>query len=167
MDCAGPEYGSNSCHRGTYVGALVYVSENGGIDSEESYPYQPVDGECHYDAKDNVFKNVSIKNIYYTEPDNEVDLKIALATMGPIAIAIDSSDRAFQLYKEGVYYNKHCGSVDHGVLLVGYGTENGIDYWLIKNSWGEEWGNKGFGKMARNRCSNCGIASIPFFAELS
>lgn len=167
MDCADASYGSHSCHKGTYAGALMYVRDNKGIEAEETYPYQPVDGKCLYEAKNNVFKNVSVKHIYRTEEDNEVDLKIALATVGPIAVAVYSHDRTFKHYKDGIYYNDNCKRVDHAVLLVGYGTENGVDYWLIKNSWGEDWGIKGYGKMARNRCSNCGIAYMPYYAELS
>lgn len=62
----------------------------------------------------------------------------------------------------GVYYEENCSSVnlDHGVLVVGYGTTvDGDDYWLVKNSWGEKWGDDGYIKMARNRDNNCGIAS--------
>ena len=92
---------------------------------------------------------------------SEQDLQEAVATVGPISIAIDANHQSFQLYQSGIYYEPACSStqLDHAVLIVGYGTLDGQDYWLVKNSWGVQWGMDGYIMMARNRNNQCGVAT--------
>merc|ERR1711890_190825 len=96
---------------------------------------------------------------------SEADLQKAVATVGPISVGIDASQYTFQLYKSGVYYDPNCSSqfLDHGVLAVGYGTKKmhgkSKDFWLVKNSWGTDWGMHGYIEMSRNVNNNCGIAT--------
>lgn len=95
-------------------------------------------------------------------------MKAAVAQVGPISVAIDASDDWFSLYGGGVYYNEKCKNaapdeLDHAVLVVGYGTEEGKDYWIVKNSWGLYWGEDGYIKMSRNRSNNCGITTLASF----
>jgi cathepsin L len=90
-------------------------------------------------------------------------LKLSQLHVGPISVAIDASHNSYQLYHSGVYYEPLCSSssLDHAVLVVGYGTQDGQDYWLVKNSWGsEDWGMDGYMMMARNMNNNCGIATF-------
>ncbi|NXJ87170.1 CATK protein, partial [Trogon melanurus] len=96
---------------------------------------------------------------------NEMALKKAVGTMGPVSVGINASPMTFQFYSRGIYYDPTCNpaNINHAVLAVGYGTQNGIPYWIVKNSWGEQWGNKGYALLARN-LNTCGIsnfASIP------
>lgn len=107
----------------------------------------------------NDFLNLELLHIL----GKEDDLKAAVATVGPISVSIDAAHIEFIGYGGGIFYNAKCKAkvddLDHAVLVVGYGSENGHDYWLVKNSWGTRWGINGYGKMARNRKNNCGIAT--------
>nr|QOV03081.1 cathepsin L10 [Dysdercus peruvianus] len=158
MDCS-QEYGNNGCEGGLMDQAFEYVKDNHGIDTEKSYPYEGLDNRCRFKRRSIGAVDTGFVDI--AEGDEEA-LKKAVATVGPISIAIDASQQSFQFYNQGVYYEPLCSSeqLDHGVLLVGYGTDDdGQDYWLVKNSWGTGWGEKGYIRMARNRDNNCGIAT--------
>lgn len=158
IDCS-TKYGNNGCNGGLMDNAFRYIKENGGIDTEQSYPYKAEDEKCHYKessigATDRGFVDI--------DSGSEEQLQAAVATIGPVSVAIDASHETFQLYSEGVYYDAECSSteLDHGVLVAGYGTDDdGQDYWLVKNSWGPSWGQGGYIKMARNRNNTCGIAT--------
>ncbi|KAB7501366.1 Digestive cysteine proteinase 2 [Armadillidium nasatum] len=146
------------CNGGWMTYAFNYVHNNGGIDTEASYPYQARDATCRYSAAN---RGGTCSGFTEIASGSETGLQSATASVGPISVAIDASKVSYQLYASGVYYESSCSStnLDHGVLVVGYGTESGSDYWLVKNSWGTSWGESGYIKMARNRNNNCGIAT--------
>ncbi|VDN58123.1 unnamed protein product [Dracunculus medinensis] len=152
---------NDGCEGGYMDLAFGYVQENKGIDTEESYPYEGRDGKCRFKKK-NV--GATDRGFIDIESGNEEVLKEAVATIGPISVAIDASGDKFQMYEKGVYKSKHCGStnesLNHGVLLVGYDTDQKEgDYWIVKNSWGTDWGNNGYIWIARNHSNMCGIAT--------
>ena len=157
VDCSG-KYGNDGCNGGLMDDAFEYIKANHGIDTEASYPYVARDERCRFNPS-----NVGATDTGYVDikHDDENALQEASATIGPISVAIDASHSSFQMYSGGVYYEPSCSStqLDHGVLVVGYGTDNGEAYWLVKNSWGTDWGMKGYIMMSRNRDNNCGIAS--------
>jgi len=160
VDCS-KKYGNMGCNGGLMDNAFTYVMDN-GICSEESYPYTAVGGAC-----ESCKKVVSLYGCQDVPPNNQVALKEAVS-MRPVSVAIEADTRTFQMYSSGVITGNSCGTnLDHGVLIVGYGIENGIKYWLVKNSWSSSWGDKGYVKIARSESTNdegvCGIAITPSF----
>ncbi|KAF8796089.1 Cathepsin L like protein [Argiope bruennichi] len=136
-----------------------YIKENHGIDTEEAYPYKAKQGRCHYKKKERGATDTGFVDI---PSGDEQKLMEAVATIGPVSVAIDASHETFQFYSKGVYNEPECSSqeLDHGVLVTGYGTtKNGEDYWIVKNSWGTSWGDDGYIKMSRNKENQCGIAT--------
>uniref|UniRef100_A0A3B4AF66 Cystein proteinase inhibitor protein salarin n=1 Tax=Periophthalmus magnuspinnatus TaxID=409849 RepID=A0A3B4AF66_9GOBI len=155
VDCSG-KYGNHGCNGGFMSQAFQYVIDNKGIDSEKSYPYKGTAGVCSYNP---VYRAANCST-YYSVKSSEDALKQALAVVGPISVAVHSSWPGFLHYKSGVLDDQACmGLVDHGVLAIGYGTDGGRDYWLVKNSWGTSWGENGYIRIARNKRNMCGIAS--------
>lgn len=160
VDCS--KY-NDGCNGGTQESAFDYISQNGGIDTEDSYPYTGVDGTCSYDPS-----NIGATCTGYTSITryNCTDLKLAVATVGPISVSMDASHNSFQSYSSGIYNPNICSymsfSLDHAVLVVGYGSDDGTGYWLVKNSWGTDWGMDGYFKIAAD-ANTCGICTDPLF----
>lgn len=157
VDCSQAQ-GNQGCEGGLMTQAMDYIISNKGIDTESSYPYTAQDGaSCLFNSA-----NVGATLTGYTNVNqgDENDL-LAKVTLGPTSVAIDASQSSFQLYSSGVYYEPACSStqLDHGVLAVGWGVSSGTDYWIVKNSWGTDWGLNGYIWMSRNKNNNCGIAT--------
>jgi KDEL-tailed cysteine endopeptidase len=165
VDCAtGISYGSHGCNGGQMEGAFKFVIANGQC-SLASYPYTAKDGSCQKCTA--VAQITSCSDV---KPNDQISLKAAVSQQ-PVAVAIEADTRYFQSYSSGILTSTSCGtSLDHGVLVVGYGEENGQKYWLVKNSWGTSWGDKGYVKIARSESTNdagiCGIAMDPSFPSV-
>jgi len=137
-----------------------------GLTTEKEYPYWSgitgMTGNCKYDVE----RRTPVVGItgYNTLPSNDMDAVLNhLATVGPLAIAGDAT--RWQFYGSGVFsgcdYDSNI-SLNHAIMLVGYGTDihNG-DYWLVRNSWGRNWGEHGYMRLARESSLTCGVNSTP------
>ncbi|OCT69029.1 cathepsin S [Xenopus laevis] len=159
VDCSDPE-GNVGCYGGRLNSSFTYMKEN-GLMEETAYPYTERKAQCKRIKPSNSGK---VKNFYKITTGNENHLRIIVGTVGPVSVAIYANHTGFHDYKSGVYYDPYCTTKqDHAVLVVGYGTEKGMDYWLVKNSWGCSWGEDGYIKMARN---HCGIAQDAIYPSV-
>ncbi|KAF5481711.1 hypothetical protein F2P56_002343, partial [Juglans regia] len=165
VDCAGA-FNNFGCSGGLPSQAFEYIKYNGGLDTEEAYPYTGKDGACKFSAENVGIQVLDSVNITLGAED---ELKHAVAIVRPVSVAFQVVN-SFRFYKEGVYTSDTCGTtpmdVNHAVLAVGYGVEDGVSYWLVKNSWGENWGDSGYFKMelGKNMCGISTCASYPIVA---
>ncbi|CAF1223706.1 unnamed protein product [Adineta steineri] len=167
VDCS-TKFDNQGCDGGLMNNAFEYIKQNNGIDSEKSYPYLAYDSKCRFKPEDVAATDYGY---IYIKEQNETDLTIAIATVGPIAVAIDAGHDSFQFYSSGIYDEPECSrtDLDHGVLAVGYGQEGSKHpdyYYIVKNSWSEGWGDGGYIKMLRNSNNQCGQQAFKHQAYL-
>jgi len=150
VDCAGSE-GNEGCNGGLMDNGFEYIINNGGIGAEADYDYTARDGSCKK------VDSVSTIKGYKDVQEGSEDALMSAVNVGPVAIAIEADQSGFQFYSGGVFTGSCGKNLDHGVLLVGYGSEDSTDYWLVKNSWGESWGDAGYIKLVKGQ-DQCGLA---------
>jgi C1A family cysteine protease len=160
VDCSS-SYGNDGCNGGLMDDAFKYV-EAKGVELESTYPYTAASGTCKYSASKTVFKNKGYSDVTVDSP---TQLQAAV-NKGPVSIAIEADQSAFQQYTSGII-SSNCGTnLDHGVLIVGYGS----NYWIVKNSWGTSWGMQGYVNIATGTQNSgkgvCGINSDPSYPTL-
>lgn len=174
VDCDNFQHGGrdHGCNGGLMDNAFSWIKNNDGLCSEESYPYVSGDtrkpGTCETTC-DNI-KNSKINSYVDVQKSSDSSMMEALMQQ-PVSIAIQADQKDFQLYKSGVFTGS-CGTqLDHGVLAVGYGSSNGEDFYLVKNSWGTSWGDNGYIKLGRGNSYNngngqCGMLMQASYPEL-
>lgn len=140
---------------------FTYAEKN-GVCTEASYSYKGVDGTCEASSCTVGIPKGSVTGFKDVATDNEQALMEAVMQQ-PVSIAIEADQSSFQFYSGGIL-SSSCGTnLDHGVLAVGYGTDNGQDYWKVKNSWGASFGEKGYIRLLRGKggAGECGLLSGP------
>lgn len=148
VDCAG-DYDNHGCEGGLPSHAFEYIAAAGGISTETAYPYFAEDRNCTVDPT--TFALEVVGGAFNITEGDEDAMKVAVFEKGPVSIAFEVVD-GFRDYLQGVYTSTVCkngtGDVNHAVVAVGYGVdENGEAYWIVKNSWGDDWGDGGFFKI--------------------
>ncbi|KAI3734702.1 hypothetical protein L6452_14177 [Arctium lappa] len=152
----------SGCSGGLMTNAYNYLIKAGGIESEESYPYTAKSGKCKFDAE-----KIAVKVSNFTSITGDEDQMAAhLVKHGPLAVGLNAV--FMQTYIGGVSCPLICSKrrVNHGVLLVGYGSKGfsilrlgNKPYWIIKNSWGKQWGENGYYRLCRGH-SMCGMNTM-------
>ena len=165
VDCDNFKHGGkdHGCNGGLMDNAFSWIQKNGGLCSEETYPYISESQACQTTCS--VVPKSQIQSWVDVQPTDQA-LMTAIAQQ-PVSIAIEADQRDFQLYESGVFTGKCGTTLDHGVLVVGYGTENNNDYYLVKNSWGTTWGDQGYIKLGRGPQYNDGQGQCGILLEAS
>ncbi|CAO2842310.1 unnamed protein product [Amaranthus hypochondriacus] len=154
----------DGCDGGIMQNAFEWVMATGGIHTQQNYPYTGVQGACIGSKVAN--KVVSIDG--YENVDISESALLCAVVNQPVTVALQGSTFDFQLYYGGIYEgvcSSNPSDVDHAVLIVGYGSENGKDYWIVKNSWGESWGMNGYMHLRRNTNFPFGVCAVNYQAS--
>merc|ERR1712216_100068 len=147
VDCAG-SYGNQGCNGGLMDDGFKYLEAKGDA-LEATYSYTGKTGKCDASKQSKTaLAKGQVTSFHDVTPKSEPQL-MAAVNQGPVSVAIEADQSGFQFYKSGVFSGTCGNKLDHGVLAVGYGTDNGKDYWKIKNSWAATWGDKGYIRLAR------------------
>lgn len=162
IDCS-KMYGNLGCNGGLMDNAFDYAIDNGMCLYDDA-PYTAQTESCNVI---DCTPEVKFERCVDVTPNNQVHLMEAVSNY-PVSIAIEADTRVFQFYSSGIITSDSCGTnLDHGVLIVGYGVEDGTKYWTVKNSWGSDWGENGYVRIMRSDSESdpgiCGVAMQPSY----
>ncbi|KAK2971497.1 hypothetical protein RJ640_020903 [Escallonia rubra] len=152
----------SGCGGGLMDYAFQFVVNNNGIDTEEDYPYHGGGKSCN---RNKLKRCVVTIDGYVDVPESDEKQLLQAVVTQPVSVGICGSERAFQLYSKGIFTGPCSTSLDHAVLIVGYDSKDGLDYWILKNSWGTSWGMNGYIYMQRNSGNSEGICGINMLAS--
>jgi len=158
----------SGCNGGWMDNAFAWVKTNGGLTTEDQYPYTSGTTQVSGTCKTSGYSLVSqVAPASYTDVTaGSVTALASAVAQQPVSIAIQANQPAFQSYSGGVLTGR-CGTrLDHGVLAVGYGTLNGVDYWKVKNSWGPSWGLNGYILIEKSSADLCGVLDAASYPNL-
>jgi len=160
LDCATGN-GIAKC-QGNWPEDVYEYQKSQGQTTEDKYPYEGSDKSCRASGK---AKQGKVTNYFKVTSGDEAMMKDYIGNYGAVSVIVEIND-GFRNYKSGVM-SQPCSNTkyDHSILAVGYGNENGQDYWIVKNSWGTGWGDGGYIKMARNKQSLCRIADYSILPQ--
>ncbi|XP_015600148.1 cathepsin L1 [Cephus cinctus] len=159
VDCS-ISTGNLGCSGGSLRNTLRYLEKAKGLMAQTNYPYKAEQGQCRFQEDMSV---VNITSWAILPSRDERALEVAVATIGPIATSINASPKTFQLYHKGVYDDVACSSdvVNHAMLIVGYTPTE----WILKNWWGDGWGENGYMRLAKNK-NRCGVSNYAAYAKV-
>jgi C1A family cysteine protease len=160
VDCSKHNHG---CKGGIMFAAFDYLKGSRPVCTEGSYSYKAANGVCKESTCTAGIPSGAVTGYKDVTPDDEKALMEAVAQQ-PVSVAIQADESVFQLYTGGVLTKKCGAKLDHAVLAVGYGSDGGVDYWKVKNSWGN-WGEDGYVRLQRGvkNHGECGINSQPVY----
>lgn len=160
---------SEGCYNGWHYQSFEWVLEHGGIATDDDYPYRAKEGRCKANKIQDKVTIDGYETLIMSDESTESETEQAFLSAileQPISVSIDAKD--FHLYTGGIYDGENCTSpygINHFVLLVGYGSADGVDYWIAKNSWGEDWGEDGYIWIQRNTGNLLGVCGMNYFAS--
>jgi cathepsin L len=159
LDCSGPE-GNQGCNGGFPDQVFQYIVDNKGICQDPDYSWRAVQGNCMANNCTRVMTITGFKDL----PVGDETALFAAAGKTVVSIAIDASAQSFQFYKSGVFDDPQCPTqLEHTMAVVGYGSDSGKPYWIMRNVWGGAWGEQGYVRMVRGK-NMCGLANQPSYA---
>jgi C1A family cysteine protease len=171
IDCSKSTDGNHGCDGGNFASSISYLRAQGSkIATLASYPFAGKEQTC----KKTGINQITLVNLQYTDitSGDEKGMAEALVRYGPLFIGLNADSKLFMFYKSGVLNIDNClntlKNIDHALVAVGYGYDNTLKmpYWIIRNSWGDTWGEKGYVRLAKDKGNMCGVSTMTSYATL-